>query len=685
MTTSKNQQHNIVYFEEPPTKAPPLLAVGALAWIRDNLFSSWLDTLLTFLGLAFIITVITSFLQWSINQANWFAVIFNVRQFMVGRLESQAEWRIWLLVLIVAFAGGLAWAAWSSRISRSVIIVTVFVLALMFLAPQFIGSAIPLPDSHLVAGNQGIQAGSLTQVAQDQIAFIAKTGDIVTFRIADEVATDDETLAQLFSFSDNVANTLRNAAATSLSTQARMDEINVLLAGEDLTDRQRVNLENELGRIEQPQVITETYSINRLPVNLRILDGATLEPLVETILQPEGDTFSFTLPNDGWFVVEKTITEGEGLAILQTTGIFPILQRSFTRSEELDAGGEVVSEAGRVDQFVRMTDNFVLEAPQPQNNGTAISYSTIIEFKYRGERPLLDYLSLFLGPFLQMLNTPLLILVIAGGLGYVAGLSADTLFSPEEKPHRASQRAATWLLIATPALMFILVAGVGNILPLTDPRRWGGLLLTMMLTVVGIIGSFPIGVLLALGRRSSLPAVKLVCTLYIELVRGVPFISVLFMGALLLPLTNPALSEVPGAYRAMIATIIFSAAYLAENVRGGLQSIPPGQEEAAKAIGLNGLQTILYITLPQALRAVIPALVGMFIGLFKDTSLVAIVGLIDLTGITNSVVAQTEFLGDRRETFLFISIIYFVFSYVMSYVSRRIEASGAGAAMAKRI
>ncbi|MCB9455551.1 MAG: amino acid ABC transporter permease [Anaerolineaceae bacterium] len=379
------------------------------------------------------------------------------------------------------------------------------------------------------------------------------------------------------------------------------------------------------------------------------------------------------------------MAEGEGLAILDTTGIYPILHRSFTRGEELGEGGEVVSEAGRVEQFVRMTDNYVLEAPQPSNNGTDIPYSTIIEFKYRGLRPLGDYLSLFFGPLLAMLSTPVLVIVIAIALGYTAGLLADSLFSPAEKPRKASQQSATWLLIATPALMFILVAGVGDILPLTDPRRWGGLLLTMMLTVVGIIGSFPIGVLLALGRRSSLPVVKLVCTLYIELVRGVPFISVLFMGALLLPLTNPALSEVPGAYRAMIATIIFSAAYLAENVRGGLQSIPPGQEEAAKAIGLNGLQTIMFITLPQALRAVIPALVGMFIGLFKDTSLVAIVGLIDLTGITNAVVAQTEFLGDRREAFLFISIIYFVFSYVMSYVSRRIEASGAGAAMAKRI
>jgi general L-amino acid transport system permease protein len=130
----------------------------------------------------------------------------------------------------------------------------------------------------------------------------------------------------------------------------------------------------------------------------------------------------------------------------------------------------------------------------------------------------------------------------------------------------------------------------------------------------------------------------------------------------------------------MVAVTLFSAAYLAENVRGGLQSLPPGQEEAAKALGLAGWQVTLYITLPQALRAVIPALVGQFISLYKDTSLVAIVGLTDLTGVTRNVAAQTEFQGLLRETYVFISIIYFSFSYVMSIVSRRIEASGSGAA-----
>jgi general L-amino acid transport system permease protein len=199
--------------------------------------------------------------------------------------------------------------------------------------------------------------------------------------------------------------------------------------------------------------------------------------------------------------------------------------------------------------------------------------------------------------------------------------------------------------------------------------------------VVGIVAAFPIGISLALGRRSSLPIVKIASILYIEVVRGIPFITVLFMATLLVPFVLPSAAGPDWApIKAMIATFLFSAAYLAENVRGGLQSLPPGQEEAAKALGLSAWQATLYITLPQALRAVIPALVGQFISLFKDTSLVAIVGLIDLTGVANGIAAQTVFQGLRREPFVFIAIIYFVFSYVMSVVSRRIEASGSGAA-----
>lgn len=204
---------------------------------------------------------------------------------------------------------------------------------------------------------------------------------------------------------------------------------------------------------------------------------------------------------------------------------------------------------------------------------------------------------------------------------------------------------------------------------------WGGLLLTFLLTVVGILFSFPLGVLLALGRRSELPIIRYFSVAYIELVRGVPLITILFMAQLMLPLFLPEGVTIDRVLRAMVGITLFSAAYLAENVRGGLQAIPNGQFEAAEALGLNGAQTMIFIILPQALRLVIPILVGQFIAVFKDTSLVAIVGLFDLVGIARTVLAQPAFLGLQREVYAFISLLYWVLSYGMSYLSQRLEES----------
>ena len=176
----------------------------------------------------------------------------------------------------------------------------------------------------------------------------------------------------------------------------------------------------------------------------------------------------------------------------------------------------------------------------------------------------------------------------------------------------------------------------------------------------------------ALCRQSNLPAIRWVSTAYIETVRGVPLITILFMGSILIPIFMPGL-DINQVLRMMIGITFFSAAYMAENVRGGLQGIPRGQHEAAQAIGLNYAQTMLLIVLPQALRSVIPAIVGQFIALFKDTSLVAIIGLIDLLGVARSVIANPDWFGLQAEVYLFAAIIYFVFSYSMSYGSQEIE------------
>lgn len=244
-------------------------------------------------------------------------------------------------------------------------------------------------------------------------------------------------------------------------------------------------------------------------------------------------------------------------------------------------------------------------------------------------------------------------------------------------PFRVLRQLLTISWVLSPLPIWIILQGFAGseILPLIEPSKWGGLLLTILLTLIGIGASFPLGVLLALGRRSDLPIIRWLCTLYIEVVRGSPLITILFMAQVLLPIFLPSDIRIPGIYRAMVGFTMFSAAYLAENVRGGLQAIPKGQREAAQALGLNTFQEIYLITLPQALRIVIPPLVNQFTGMFKDTTLVAIVGLLDILFIGKSILSQAGFLGAQKEVYLFISLIFFILCYLLSVFSSRLETS----------
>lgn len=316
-------------------------------------------------------------------------------------------------------------------------------------------------------------------------------------------------------------------------------------------------------------------------------------------------------------------------------------------------------------------------------------------------------------------------------------------------PLKALRRPLVWTWLASPLIIFFLLRGFyaapGTFLAPVDTRRWGGFLLTVVISVFGIVVAFPIGLVLALGRRSQVrgvpylwlwgalgllifwalgyyPAepvkwvlpilftnppvwtielspnalaalqavlivgscwavghffqgnlIKTFSIVYIEVIRGVPLITVLFMAQVMLPIFLPKGVEVDNLLRVIVGVILFSAAYLAENVRGGLQAIPRGQYEAAAAIGLSTAQSMRLIILPQALRAVIPALVGGFISLFKDTSLVTIVGLFDLLGIAKAVTAQPEWFGLQRETYAFVALVYWVCAFSMSSASRRLE------------
>lgn len=241
------------------------------------------------------------------------------------------------------------------------------------------------------------------------------------------------------------------------------------------------------------------------------------------------------------------------------------------------------------------------------------------------------------------------------------------------QPWLSSWLSLIWLL-AFFLLLWLLLGG--GFLKIVRLDTLSGLILTILVAVVSIVLSFPIGILLALGRQSELPVLRWLSIAYIELIRGLPLIGILFLVQVMLPLVLPADIRPERVVRAIAGFTLFTAAYLAEHVRGGLQSVDRGQVEAAKALGLSTPLVLSLIVLPQALKAVIPSIVGQFISLFKDTSLLAIVGLVDLLGISQSILANPKFLGRYAEVYLFIAFIYWICCYSMSLASRRLESKG---------
>ena len=256
-------------------------------------------------------------------------------------------------------------------------------------------------------------------------------------------------------------------------------------------------------------------------------------------------------------------------------------------------------------------------------------------------------------------------------LGSIIIAAASYSFGRQIHPQITRWLPLSWVF-SFPIILWLIKGGLG--LKEVPTNDWGGLMLTLFAAVVSIALSFPLGVLLALGRQSSLPVVKYFSILYIEIIRGLPLIGVLFLGQVMLQFfLPPGAPKLDRLVRAIAALTLFSAAYLAENVRGGLQSVPRGQIEAARSLGLNTPLVTLLIVLPQALRAVIPAIVGQFIGLFKDTSLLSLFGILELVGISRSVLANPAYSGRYAEVYVFIGVIYWVFCYSMSLASRKLE------------
>lgn len=252
----------------------------------------------------------------------------------------------------------------------------------------------------------------------------------------------------------------------------------------------------------------------------------------------------------------------------------------------------------------------------------------------------------------------------------VAFISIAFLFSMKLIPNI---KVKIGIMLIYPIICFVLISGGWFGLEEVPTEKWGGLMLTILVAAVGIIASFPIGIILALGRQSDMPILKTLCVGFIEFVRGVPLITILFMASVVLPLFFSDGIDFDKLLRALIGITLFQAAYIAEVIRGGLQAIPKGQYEAGESLGLSYWQGMILIILPQALKISIPNLVGSFISLFKDTTLVLIIGLFDVLAMVTLTTSDSNWLGFEIEGYVFVTMIYWVFCFSMSQYSKSVE------------
>jgi general L-amino acid transport system permease protein len=271
---------------------------------------------------------------------------------------------------------------------------------------------------------------------------------------------------------------------------------------------------------------------------------------------------------------------------------------------------------------------------------------------------------------------------VAVGLALIGGSVLRFAAAFRARPWAASWRRI-YPVFALAALAWLALGGrlpggapltvSVHLLPLVETRLWGGLFLTLVVAAVGIVGSLPLGIVLALGRRSHLPVVRAICVAFIEVWRGVPLITVLFMASNMFPLFMPEGVNFDKLLRALVGVTIFASAYMAEVIRGGLQAIPQGQYEAAGALGLGYWRMMGLVVLPQALKIVIPGIVNNFIGLFKDTTLVLIIGLFDFLGMAQAASSSAHWIGFAIEGYVFTGFGFWIFCFGMSRYSQRLE------------
>ncbi|MBI5930104.1 MAG: amino acid ABC transporter permease [Chloroflexi bacterium] len=635
--------------EPPASRRPPALTIGPVGWLRKNLFSGVGNTLMTGITISLIVAFLYELITWSIVKADWNVVNNTMRLMMVGLYPIDQIWRIQLIAVLLVFLSGLGVGVWGGNARGFFIISLIIIIAALI---------IPL-------GAERIEPPSIRFIVTSTdpngpILFVGDEGDTVGLTV--EPIDDNAVAKQESPFTGFIENSAGASSSRALWNNAKAQ----VVAGK--LDLSQYNLQ---------------MTVQLLDSKGKVLDESLSTPAHRVV------NFEFKLPANGWYIVQ-VLRDDTGDAIFSSVdGLqLPVaaaraLPNTGFAWVRIDGVNAMSAQQADVEQRTKTYGGL----PTIQCPSTAECRRQLLEenVRYEGSRTFKAFLKTQLDPFLAEIIQALIVGFVVMLVAYSLGNFAKQSRNPASKKLVSRAAIIGWVIFFP--LSWMLLSGFKNAttlhpfleLPQVAQSLWGGLILTIVLTFVSLTFAFPIGILLALGRRSKLPIISLFCVLFIEIVRGVPLITILFMAKFIVPYFAKSLSDTELLIRLLVGLTLFTAAYNAEVVRGGLQIIPKGQIEAAQALGLNPFATNVFIVLPQALRAVIPAIMSQSVSLFKDTTLVSIVGLFEFLGMIELIVnGQQVYRPYQREAYLFIGVIYFIISYIMSSLSRRLEESGAG-------
>ena len=607
----------------PPELAPEPPPKGPWVWARDNLFSSVFNSILSVIAIVIVALAIRGMLGWIFSTGrNWAAVATNLRFYMTHSYPESQYVRVWVAVGVIVALAGLTQAFWRvgaqiavDRLTKTLQAGAGLLAVAALLGPPNISSAIDLPFVSFVIEAVAMQGGRLT-----------------VFLIAAAV------FGSAWLVQRSMGERAKEVTFHTLWLLAAATVFGIAVVW--LWPFGRYTFSEGQAMFEPGTVSSST----KIPITVLAIVGPASYFAGRALLAVINEKILKQVVLLGWLLSLPMVI----LVILR------------------DPDWTLITGGGGFD-FLGATDFLVLLAFGI--GGTALI--GFLSLPRLGEAGKVGAALLLVGSLAMWLVPMLVRIRLLGLLLALFALGASTFAGD-----RRSRIRYLGLWVGMVAILVYFLAAINTPSTVIVPGKsfLGGLTLTFVLALTSIFLSFPIGVLMALGRTSTMPIFRMMSTVYIEMVRGIPFITVLIFFDLILVLFLPEGVEFDSVTLAILAGTLFSAAYLAENVRGGLQAIPKGQYEAAKAMGLSTLQLTVFIVLPQALRAVIPALVGQTIAIFKDTSLVAIIGLFDFLFIADKVIpAQTIFLGVRLENLLFIAGGYWIFTFTFSRASLRLE------------